>query len=107
MVTASQSAPITINFPIGGNHYSPRCIKVTMGTKIRFETTTTTFASHPLVGGLIVAGAEHPVSAGPFTPRTDTGTSKDILMDDCAAYPYYCDNHGTSGMNGAVIVLLP
>jgi plastocyanin len=104
MVTASQSAPITINFPIGGNNYSPRCIKVTMGTKIRFEGT---FANHPLVGGLITAGAEHPVSAGPFTPRTDSGTSKDIVMDDCAAYPFYCDNHGGGGMNGAVIVLLP
>jgi len=103
-VTASQTAPIEVDFPVDGSHYSPRCIKVTMGTKVRFSGS---FSSHPLVGGLIVGGGEQPASTGPFTTKTETGTSKDFLMDDCAAYPYYCNVHGPSGMHGAVIVLLP
>jgi plastocyanin len=104
MVTASQTAPITIDFGGAlGSAYSPRCVKVTMGTKIRF---VGAFASHPLRGGL-ADGTEQPASTGPFTTATNSGTSHDFVMDDCAAYPYFCDNHGLSGMTGAVIVLLP
>jgi plastocyanin len=104
MVAASQTAPITIEFGDAlGNQYSPRCIKVTMGSKIRL---VGAFASHPLVGG-IVDGAKLPASTGPFTTVTDSGSSKEWVMDDCASYPYYCDEHALSGMTGAVIVLLP
>ena len=104
MVSASQSAPITIDFGGGlGNSYAPRCIKVTMGTKVRFEGS---FSSHALIGGL-ADGTEQPAATGPFTTVTDSGSSADFVMDDCAAYPYYCDDDGLSGMTGAVIVLLP
>jgi hypothetical protein len=74
-----------------------------MGTKIRF---VGAFETHPMLGGL-ASSAEQPASTGPFTTLTDSGPFRDFVMDDCAAYPYYCDEHGTSGMNGAVLVMLP
>jgi plastocyanin len=105
MVAASLTTPIEIAFGgTTGLKYSPNCIKVTMGTKIKF---VGTFSSHPLVGGKVVGGVKQPASTGPFTTITNTDTSKEFLMDDCAAYPYYCNVHGGGGMNGAVIVLLP
>jgi len=105
MVTASLSTPIQVQF--GGTvgiNYSPRCLKVTMGTQVEFSGA---FATHPLVGGVVDGGAKVPASAGFFTPKTNTGTSKVFTLDDCGAYPYYCDVHALSGMTGAVIVLQP
>jgi plastocyanin len=94
-------AAVTITFPNGNSTYSPRCIIVDAGTDITFDGS---FGNHPLVGGIIVGGAEQPQGAGPFFPTTSSGTSKTFMDLALGSYPYFCDVHGSGGMNGAVFV---
>jgi plastocyanin len=104
-VDLTNMAAVTVQF--GGAHgesYVPRCIVVTMYTQITFEGD---FTVHPLTGGHVEASSEHPASSGPFVPATTTGSTKTVTMDACATFPYYCDDHALSGMNGAVFVVPP
>lgn len=105
MVSASLTTPFVIEFGDGiGNTYAPRCVKVTMGTRIALSGP---FTTHPMVGGVVNMGVKQPATIGPFAIVTDTGTARELTLDDCGAYPYYCDDDALSGMTGAVIVLLP
>jgi len=79
-----------------GLAYSPKCIKITAGTNVKF---VSSFAAHPLVGG-VVDGTKMPDGASPITP-TSTGMEATFVIP-AGDYGYYCDVHALSGMFGAI-----
>lgn len=84
-----------------GNMYSPKCIRVSLGTTVTFFGD---FTIHPLLGGTVNGGVLTPAASGPFVPVTNSGMSTDFLMSESGNFPYYCTVHGAGGMNGAVFV---
>jgi plastocyanin len=95
-------AQVTIVFGGGdGNLYSPRCIKVDVGTELVFNGN---FDLHPLVGGEVFNGQKEPAVAGPFIPTTSTGTTSTKVMSSAGGFGYYCEVHALGGMTGAVFV---
>jgi plastocyanin len=58
-----------------------------------------TFSSHPLTGG-------QDGTADPSSPiqHTATGTEATFTFPNAGTFPYYCDFHQASGMEGAVFV---
>jgi plastocyanin len=88
----------TASVSSAGLAYTPKCIKVSVGTDVTF---TSNFANHPLLGGMHNA----PASSGPFVPVTNTGTTKTFDMTAAGTYPYVCTFHSGSGMTGAVFVV--
>jgi plastocyanin len=84
--------------------YSPKCLKVDVGTIVTFNGD---FSGHPLLGGVVQGAVEVPDSSGPFVPVTNTVglMTKDFTMTAAGTFPYYCVPHGTIGMNGAVFVV--
>lgn len=83
-----------------GLMYTPKCVKVTAGTNVKF---VSAFASHPLVGGAVADGAKVPDGTSPITP-TSTGTEATFTLANAGTFPYYCDLHALSGMTGAIFV---
>jgi plastocyanin len=84
-----------------GNLYTPRCIKVDVGTELVFNGN---FDLHPLVGGEIFNGQKEPAVAGPFIPTTSSGTTVTLAMSTAGGFGYYCEVHALGGMTGAVFV---
>jgi plastocyanin len=82
--------------------YTPPCIKVSQGTVVTFSGA---FASHPLVGGYVASMMVFPQGSGPFFPTTNMGVSKNVTVSQTGTFPYYCQFHGSGGMNGAVFVV--
>lgn len=80
--------------------YDPMCLVVSLGTTVTFEDD---FATHPLVGGEIVDGRGVPDPASPIPP-TSSGSSIVVTFDTPGLYGYYCVNHVTLGMAGAIRV---
>lgn len=79
-----------------GLAYNPKCIKITAGTNVKF---VSSFAIHPLVGG-VVDGTKMPDPASPIT-MTSTGMEATFVIP-AGDYGYYCDVHALSGMFGAI-----
>ncbi len=101
-VDLTGQAAVTIMFGSGGNVYTPKCSKVTVGTAVTFSGN---FSGHPLVGGEIVGNTKVPDPTSPFMPITSSGNSKTFTLSQAGDYPFYCDPHGLLGMNGAVFVV--
>jgi plastocyanin len=57
------------------------------------------FSSHPLVGGQDGT----PDATSPIT-ATATGTEATFTFPNAGTFPYYCQFHQASGMEGAVFV---
>ena len=73
--------------------YSPACLKVTAGTMVTIEGSTT----HPL-SGLANGSANNPIPTGGKTaPQT-------VTFATAGFYPYQCDIHASIGMKGVVWV---
>ncbi|HNN92117.1 MAG TPA: plastocyanin/azurin family copper-binding protein [Pseudomonadota bacterium] len=89
----------TVSFGVGGFTYSPKCITIAAGQQVMFSGT---FASHPLrpgVGSMATAGSpNNPIMA------TSTGTTASFTFPTAGMYPYNCQLHDGSGMNGVVKV---
>jgi plastocyanin len=100
-MTAQAMAMIT--FPNGNLTYSPKCLKVSMGTDVMFMGGN--FAGHPMIGGEVVGNTPVPTGSGPFMVVTNTGTSATFDMAATGTFPYYCQPHATLGMNGVVFVV--
>jgi plastocyanin len=83
-----------------GVTYVPKCVRVSAGTEITFESN---FTMHPLVGGPIENGIGTADPTSPIT-RTDTGASATFTLADPGERPYFCENHSTIGMFGTVYV---
>ncbi|MBT9560238.1 MAG: hypothetical protein IV100_29685 [Myxococcales bacterium] len=92
----------SVLFPNGNLTYAPKCLKVKVGTSVRFSGS---FISHPMIGGVISGQSATPADSGPFVPVSNIGTAKDFLMSTVGHFPYYCQPHGTLGMNGVVFVV--
>jgi plastocyanin len=82
--------------------YAPKCVRVSAGTSVTFSGS---FASHPLLGGVVAGSTVTPATSGPFVPATSTGTSQTFVMSSAGTFPYYCVPHATIGMNGVVFVV--
>src|SRR5262245_57358286 len=80
--------------------YSPKCITIHAGAKVTFNSD---FSLHPLVGGTVDNGKVTPDSSSPIKSMT-TGMSATFDFPSPGTYGYYCNIHGTVGMNGAIIV---
>lgn len=89
----------TVTFGVGGFTYSPKCITIAAGQQVMFSGT---FTSHPLrpgVGATATAGSpNNPIMA------TSTGTTASFTFPTAGMYPYNCQLHDGSGMNGVVKV---
>lgn len=89
----------TVTFGVGGFTYSPKCITIAAGQQVMFSGT---FASHPLrpgVGATATAGSpNNPIMA------TSAGTTASFTFPTAGMYPYNCQFHDGSGMNGVVKV---
>ena len=84
----------------GGLAYTPRCSKINAGQAVTFSGM---FTAHPLRGGTVVGGVPTLDPSSPIT-ATDTGTSATIAFPTAGVYGFYCNLHGSGGMNGAIYV---
>jgi plastocyanin len=91
-----------------GFAYSPKCLKVKVGTKVTFDGSVVgAFASHPFIGGEVKNGLKFPAITGPFIPVTNDAaiSSKTFTMTSAGTFPFYCDFHALGGMTGTVFVV--
>jgi plastocyanin len=108
---ADHTADTAVTIGFGGANgspalgYAPQCIKIASSTKVTFSGD---FTIHPLIGGTVLNGSASPDSSSPlkspasgntvdFTPGTTAPTG--------AVFPYYCGNHYSAGMMGAIYVV--
>ncbi len=97
------SSDVTVKFggTTPGLAYSPACIKIKKGGKVTFAGD---FSLHPLAAGSIDASSMmHPDSSSPIK-STSTGMSKTFTFPDSGTFGYFCENHFSVGMDGAVVV---
>lgn len=96
-------AAVTIEF--GGAHglaYAPPCVCVSAGTRVTFSGQ---FATHPLLGGWVTdSNTKAPDPGSPFSPRTNSGTTKTFTLTEVAVCPFYCDVHALADMKGVAFV---
>ena len=89
---------VTIDFGgVLGEVYKPACIKIKTGTVV---TWSGDFSFHPLTPG--VDGTPD-TSNTPIT-TTNTGMSASFTFATAGTFPYFCANHFSFGMEGAVFV---
>ena len=84
-----------------GTVYDPRCVKVAAGGTV---TWTGDFSIHPIVGGAIENGQKAPDPSSPIEVPAAGAMELQVTFAQAGTYPFYCDPHGTFGMNGAVLV---
>lgn len=89
---------VTINFggATVGLKYDPPCIKIKTGTAVTFMGA---FPSHPLAGGN--AGT---LDAASPIQETLSGSTATFTFPTAGTFPYYCEDHFSGGMQGAVFV---
>lgn len=83
-----------------GVRYNPRCVRVSAGTTVVFESD---FETHPLRGGEVVGEVGMVDPNSPITP-VDSGTSASFLLEQPGEFPYFCNFHISLGMFGTVWV---
>jgi len=86
----------TISFPVSGNNYDPKCLKVKVGQNVTFSGT---FASHPLTADC----QEHAAIT-----NQNSGSSAIFQFVKPGYYGYHCAFHGApdgSGMAGNIWVI--
>lgn len=88
-----------------GFSYAPPCIKVKVGQTVTFLGINSTFAAHPIAGGLVDANGNK--VADPTNPvkPTNSGTQVDVTFGTMGAWGFYCEFHAAAGMKGAVYVV--
>jgi plastocyanin len=91
-----------VTFANGNLTYAPKCIKVKVGTTV---TLNGNFAAHPTIGGTVVGMTVTPATSGPFVPVTNSGNTKNFVMNAVGTFPYYCQPHATLNMTAAVFVV--
>ena len=101
-ITGAAFATVDFGGAVLMNTYSPKCLKVNVGTDVTFNGN---FVGHPFVGGQVVGGSKMQASSGPFLPLVASGSTMTYTMTATGTFPYYCDFHALSGMTGAVFVL--
>jgi plastocyanin len=69
---------------VEGFDYAPECIRVSVGTVVRFDAD---FRSFPLYGGTV----PDVDPASPFSPPTTSGHQAEFTMDEPGIFPYFSD----------------
>jgi len=80
------------------NVYTPACVKIKAGQKLVYKGN---FVAHYLTGGTASKDGETPDGSSPI-PKTESGTEVTVAFPAAGTFPYYCQQHGTLGMKGAV-----
>lgn len=94
-------AEVEVRFgDLNAYRYEPRCIRVDVGTRIRF---VGDFAVHPLAPGAVRNGALELDADGPIR-ETRSGGEATFPMAEAGAFGYFCNTHLGEGMTGAVFV---
>ncbi len=83
--------------------YAPACMTVSAGQEVTF---VGAFMMHPLSPG-VIAGPDAGASPGNPIPRTAAGDRVAVRFPTAGLFPYYCEVHGTMGMQGVVRVVAP
>lgn len=83
-----------------GHNYSPACLRVGAGTRIRFEGP---LLSHPVQPGRIVGSI--PIDSDGPVHGTEIGDSVEFVATTPGKFGYFCDVHVAEGMMGAIEVL--
>ena len=83
-----------------GHNYSPACLRVAAGTRIRFEGQ---FLSHPIEPGRIVDSI--PIDVEGPVQGVEAGDSAEFVATTPGKFGYFCDLHVAEGMMGAIEVL--
>jgi len=99
---ASRSATVRFGHEAGHN-YRPRCLRVSLGSRIRFEGP---FDAHPLAPGRVEAGIpiDEDTARGPVSEVLG-GQSAEFVAATPGRFGYYCDSHVVEGMMGAIEVV--
>ncbi len=98
-----RTADATVNVDFGGAlglTYDPPCIKIKAGSSVKF---VGTFAVHPLLGGTVTGATATPDAASPIK-ETTSGMEATFVLPAAGTFPYYCGEHFSTGMTGAVFV---
>ncbi|MDP1917237.1 MAG: hypothetical protein Q8L14_13430 [Myxococcales bacterium] len=88
----------TIRFPVGGDRYSPDCVRVRLGQTVTFSGGD--FSAHPL-----------DQACGPVAALISARSGAQLAVtfsSGLGVYGFFCDQHGTasgSGMAGAIEVV--
>jgi plastocyanin len=93
--TAESVLTITFGGPVG-TAYAPRCAKIKAGSGVLFQGD---FGVHPLAGGM-----DGRVDAASPIEETNAGMMAEFDALPKGTYPYFCEDHDTVGMNGAIFV---
>jgi plastocyanin len=96
------TTPTTIDFGLIGTAYSynPKCLKVPAGTQVRFMSTTSTLAAHPLSPSASIGT----LPGNPITP-TASGNDASFTFSSKGFWAYFCEIHGSdTGMNMAGVI---
>ena len=98
---ASRDALVVIRFGLElGHNYSPACLRVVAGTRVRFEGP---MGAHPVEPGRIVDSM--PVDADGPVPAMASGESAEFVAGEAGRFGYFCDLHVAEGMMGALEVV--
>jgi plastocyanin len=93
--TADSNVTITFGGSLGLK-YAPACIKIAKGNSVTFSGS---FSSHPLSGG-----ADGNKDTSSPIAETSTGSSATFTFANAGTFPFFCEYHFSSGMEGAVFV---
>jgi plastocyanin len=83
--------------------YRPRCAMIVAGTVVRFRAIPE-FGNHPLFAGTIENGKPVVDPDSPIGSIT-SGTEAERVLPEAGEFPYFCDFHYASGMQGSILVL--
>lgn len=98
------TADVTVDVAFGdavGFKYDPACIKIKAHSSVAFAGT---FAVHPLAAGTVDGVTTTPDPTSPIT-ETTSGTTATFAFPSAGTFPYFCEEHYSSGMKGVVFVV--
>ncbi|MDB4975595.1 MAG: Poly(3-hydroxyalkanoate) depolymerase [Myxococcaceae bacterium] len=89
--------------PAGARVYTPACITIAAGQKVKWSGTGAALQSHPLAPG---SSPTMPTTGSPGSPivAVSMGNSVEYTFPTAGTYPYICSFHYAAGMAGSVHV---
>ncbi len=82
--------------------YSPSCVRISIDTTITFNAD---FEDHPLFGGRVSGGVAMFDPASPVGAHTSGTAPVIVSFAEPGEFPYFCDRHFDSGMQGSILVV--
>jgi len=106
-VDATCLPEVTVGFGYDGSnfYYDPKCVVVSKGTTVTFESEDGfNFTHHPLEGGEVKQGGFEADPNSPIPYTFGTHTTASFEFDEVGTWPYYCVAHVSVQMYGVVYV---